>query len=56
MKRAGIFLIAVLALLTPLANSLFNPGLLLTVPFEKPLKPPTADLSLPISIDAILIN
>ena len=33
---------------------MFNPGILVTVPF--PQQPPQADLKLPISVDPILIN
>jgi hypothetical protein len=33
---------------------LFNPGILITVPF--PIQPPHADLKLPFQIDPILIN
>ncbi len=48
--------LVIFILLTSLCSGLFNPGILVTVPFEKPLHPPTADLKLPISVDAILIN
>lgn len=39
-----------------LASCLFNPGILVTIPFANPLTPPVADLHLPLSIEPILIN
>lgn len=52
--KMEVFKVIVFVAFIEYSLCLFNPGILVTVPF--PQQPPHANINLPISIDPILIN